>query len=78
MSRGSNQRPPVLKSAWLPTELWGLAAIAEEVMKMLDIRIFYFTRIAFKKLHKSMDRCFGHHNINETMFKTIQSINQSF
>ena len=24
-SRGSNQQPPVLKSAILPTELWGLA-----------------------------------------------------
>ena len=27
-SRGSNQRPPVLKSATLSTELWGLAYIA--------------------------------------------------
>ena len=24
-SRGSNQRPPVIKSATLPTELWGSA-----------------------------------------------------
>ena len=24
-SQGSNQRPPVIKSATLPTELWGLA-----------------------------------------------------
>ena len=26
-SRGSNQRPPVLKSTTLPTELWGLAPV---------------------------------------------------
>ena len=28
-SRGSNQRPPVLKPATLPTELWGSAEINE-------------------------------------------------
>ena len=26
-SQGSNQRPPVLKSAMLPTKLWGLATV---------------------------------------------------
>ena len=29
-SRGSNQRPPVLKSTPLPTELWGLALKCED------------------------------------------------
>ena len=28
-SHGSNQRPPVLKSATLPTELWGSAILNE-------------------------------------------------
>ena len=29
-SQGSNQRPPVLKSAMLPTELWGSATTFEK------------------------------------------------
>ena len=29
-NRGSNQGPPVLRSAMLPTELWGLAILKKE------------------------------------------------
>ena len=33
-SRRSNQRPPVLKSTTLPTELWGLAALNLDKLKI--------------------------------------------
>ena len=35
-SRGSNQRPPVVKSAMLQNELWGLAMAFENVLKAAD------------------------------------------
>ena len=43
-SRGSNQRPPVIKSATLPTELWGSAVIGLESW-------VYLVR---KRLHKKI------------------------
>ena len=36
LSRGSNQQPPVLKSATLPTELWGLAKMKQEINKQVS------------------------------------------
>ena len=38
-SRGSNQRPPVLKSADLPTELWGSAATQRSFSERVDQRL---------------------------------------
>ena len=41
LNRGSNQRPPVLKSAMLPTELWGSAK------KVLNIVLAPIPRLIF-------------------------------
>ena len=38
-SRGSNQRPPVLKSCWLPTELWGSAIIRKNDKGKIKCRL---------------------------------------
>ena len=38
--RGSNQRPPVLKSATLPTELWGSAHINDSLLLLRSCEAF--------------------------------------
>ena len=51
-SHGSNQRPPVLKSATLPTELWGSAHLIGLV------RCMYLTLIIYLLDAKSIDLLF--------------------
>ena len=50
-SRGSNQRPPILKSATLPTELWGSAHHVQDqtvISQSVTNAILYYLCIAFK------------------------------
>ena len=61
-SRGSTQRPPVLKSATLPTELW---VSAKE----------YFAEYWLKELQESMYICTG--DISEILLKTALNTIQS-
>ena len=39
LSRGSNQRPPVLKSYMLPTEPWGLAGPNYKQLQILKVKV---------------------------------------
>ena len=64
-SLGSNQRPPVLKSAVLPTELWGLVesvldwykTVGKKKMLVTSISPIYtmFSKVFFHKTDKSAD-----------------------
>ena len=60
-SRGSNQGPPVLKSATLQTELWGSAQESEGCWEMVlqiageeDVMTSYLRLVLFAKLHLPM------------------------
>ena len=73
-SRGSNQRPPVLKSAMLPTEPWGLAG--QEVAGLIVDLVNFFLRIVsshYDGIPSSLH--YVTRIMLEMVLKTIQSIN---
>ena len=67
-SRGSNQRPPVLKSATLPTELWGLACTKQQKGKVnFPNYQDYFQTYEIKCIFPSCNQTLFRKNILKTM-----------
>ena len=82
-SLGSNQRPPVLKSAVLPTELWGLAtnfltswtnfkASADDRFKIDEIMISAFKRVR-NIVEKEGNDPFSHNVFKDFFLRVIKS-----
>ena len=61
IGRGSNQRPPVLKSAMLPTELWGLAQWLSESLHSFKQQNFIL--IWIESVCRQYVRCDSHNEI---------------
>ena len=51
---GSNQQPPVLKSATLPTELWGWAGLKKRLIIRLPVKLKSFSPNKISPLYKTV------------------------